>query len=338
MKLLVFAHKPPPHHGQSLMVQALLDALGSDARVAADASAEQTIKCFHVDSRVSDSLEDVGQARAGKVFSLLKHCLHAIWCRFRDGVTDFYYVPAFPRRAPVYRDWIALGLCRPFFRQIIFHWHAVGLAEWLATEARPWERWISRWIYRRPDLSLVLRPFNRADAEAVGSRRIEIVPNGIPDPCPAFEHDVLPRRLARAHARKKLLAGESLTEDERSRAGGDPHVFRVLFLSLCHRGKGLFDTLDAVALANEKLRTSPFRIELVIAGSFWNDAERREFAQRIGQPDLNRGGPLVDYHGFVSGPAKHRLLLESDCLCFPTKMAESFGLVLVEGMAYGLPL
>ena len=32
MKLLVFAHTPPPHHGQSYMVQLMLDGFGGDAR------------------------------------------------------------------------------------------------------------------------------------------------------------------------------------------------------------------------------------------------------------------------------------------------------------------
>ena len=32
MKLLVFAHTPPPHHGQSYMVQLMLEGFGGDAR------------------------------------------------------------------------------------------------------------------------------------------------------------------------------------------------------------------------------------------------------------------------------------------------------------------
>jgi hypothetical protein len=30
MKLLVFAHTPPPHHGQSYMVKLMLDGFGGD--------------------------------------------------------------------------------------------------------------------------------------------------------------------------------------------------------------------------------------------------------------------------------------------------------------------
>jgi glycosyltransferase involved in cell wall biosynthesis len=55
-----------------------------------------------------------------------------------------------------------------------------------------------------------------------------------------------------------------------------------------------------------------------------------------GQPSTQ---PSVTYTGFVNGAAKHRVFTECDCFCFPTYYhAESFGLVLVEAMAFGLPI
>jgi glycosyltransferase involved in cell wall biosynthesis len=343
VKLLVFAHKPPPHHGQSYMVELLLKALGGDARQRMEirrTHVSQTgIDCYHVDARYSTSSVDIGQARWGKVLLAFKFSLEAIWCRFRWGVESLYFVPAFPARAPIYRDWIVLLLCRPFFKRTIYHWHAVGLGEWLAREARPWERWISRRILPKPDLSIVLRPFNRTDAEQLESKRIEVVPNGIPDPCPDFEKEVLPRRLARAEARKKLLAGKTLDAGERLQAGADVNTFRLLFVGTCYSGKGLFDSLEAVALAQQKLSGSSLRVSLTVVGKFWIEAEQAEFERRIRKPDLQVDDqPLVDYRGFVAGADKHRLFIESDCLCFPTRMPESFGLVLVEGMAFGLSL
>src|SRR6185436_17832121 len=55
--------------------------------------------------------------------------------------------------------------------------------------------------------------------------------------------------------------------------------------------------------------------------------------------DLTEPEPAVLYHGFVSGAEKERLFRECDALCFPTYYeAESFGLVLLEAMAFGLPV
>jgi glycosyltransferase involved in cell wall biosynthesis len=372
MKLLVFAHTPPPHHGQSYMVQLMLAGLGGDRRKFHRATSEDLadglpqdprphgIACYHVNARLSKKLEDIGDLRVGKVFLLLGYCLQAIWCRFRYGVTNFYYIPAPGKRSALYRDWMVMLLCRPFFKRIILHWHAAGLAKWLETVVQMRSRALTYQLMKQVDLSIVLSNYNRRDAEKLFSRQIQVVSNGIPDPCPHFESEVLPRRKARFAARQKLLSGEDLTAPELESSGGDPYIFKVLFLAHCTREKGLFDTLDAVALANAKLALSnqPLRMHLTVAGEFLNAAEQREFVERIARPDLELpdmplGGAgsiapevnrlarhsCVTYKGFVSGKEKNQVYAESDCLCFPTYYyAESFGLVLVEALAFGLLL
>jgi glycosyltransferase involved in cell wall biosynthesis len=165
-----------------------------------------------------------------------------------------------------------------------------------------------------------------------------MVNNGVPDPCPDFEEALLPRRNARLEARKRLLAGENIDAELRSAAGDDPHIFKVLFLGYCTRQKGLFDALTGVALANQRLSeaSSPLRVHLTIAGEMTNKKEQREFLDQLQQPGLKT---FVSYIGFVAGEQKKRAFQESDCFCFPTfYYAESFGLVVVEAMAFGLPV
>jgi len=341
VKLLVFAHKPPPHHGQSYMVELLLEAFGGDAGKAVAGARHpgvDGVECYHVDCRFSDGMEDIGRARLGKVFLAFKYCAEAVRLRFRFGARLFFYIPAPPVRAAIYRDWLVMALCRPFFRQRIYFWQAAGLGEWLKS-ARPWERGLTRALLGKPDLSIVLGEYCRTDAVAFGSKQTAVVPNGIPDPCPEFDQQELPARLKRVSTRKAALAAGSP-------AGKPAAWFDVLFLSLCTREKGLFDTLEAVALANAALarKQSPLRIRLTVAGKFWREPERLEFDQRIARPDLNgRTGDspeaVVRYRGFVAGEEKRRLFRESDCLCFPTYyQAESFGIVLIEAMAHGLPV
>ena len=306
MKLLVFAHTPPPHHGQSYMVQLMLAGFGGDHRAARGAWARNAagppsgvgagvapetalgIECYHVNARLSQKLEDIGDFRIGKFLLLLGYSAQAIWCRFRYGVTTLYYIPAPGKRSALYRDWLVMLLCRPFFRRIILHWHAAGLAKWLETVVQLRSRALTYRLMKRVDLSIVLSKFNQADAEKLFSRRIVVVNNGIPDPCPNFTEDVLPRRKGRLAARQKLLAGTELTPADLQASGGDPHLFKVLYLAHCTREKGLFDTLDAVALANRMLAQakSPIVIQLSVAGDFINAAERQEFQQRLAQEDL----------------------------------------------------
>ena len=91
MKLLVFAHTPPPHHGQSYMVQLMLEGFGGDARKKTPgAPAPFGIECYHVNARFSRGLSDIGAFQGGKLFLIFWFCLQAVWLRFRYGVDNYY--------------------------------------------------------------------------------------------------------------------------------------------------------------------------------------------------------------------------------------------------------
>src|SRR5262249_9857180 len=139
-------------------------------------------------------------------------------------------------------DWLVMSICRPFFKQVILHWHAAGLAKWLETTTQIRTRAITFRLMKKVDLSIVLSRYNRADAEKLFPHRIRVVSNGIPDPCPHFDSEVLPRRRARAHFHARLLAGEKPDGHTLAGAAEEPNVIRVLYLAHCVREKGLFDT------------------------------------------------------------------------------------------------
>ena len=339
MKLLVFAHVPPPHHGQSYMVKLMLEGLGGDCRKTQNPTSNirgPEIECYHVNARFSDDMEDIGTFRVGKALLVFRYCVEAVWCRFRYGARAFYYVPAPGKRAALYRDWMVMILCRPFFRDFIHHWHASGLGDWLRAEGNFFERWLTHRLLGGPALGLALAIPGMRDALWFRSGKVEVLANGIPDPYPDFDALVLPRRRGRLAARRALLAGGPLTDAQRAEAGGDPETFRVLYIAHCMREKGLFDALEGVARANATLRAagSLLCLHLTVAGFFPFSDEEEEFKKRLGAPDVLGA---VTYAGFVTGGPKDALLRASDCLCFPTYYhAESFGLVVVEAMAAGM--
>lgn len=344
MKLLVFAHTPPPHHGQSYMVQTMLMAFGGDQRKRRQKSSAPAagngygIACYHVNARFSKGLEDIGKLRVGKMLLILFYCLQAIWCRWRYGVTNFYYVPAPGKSVALHRDWLVMLICRPFFKNVILHWHAAGLAKWLETAVQIRARAITYRAFKQPDLSIVISKYNVADAEKLLSRRICNVDYGIPDPCPDFATTVLPRRQAHFAARAKLLAHETLSPAEIENAGGDPQVVKVLYLAHHMREKGLFAAAEAVVLANRILqeRKSPVQLKLLAAGGFVTDEEKLEFDRLRENPEF---AAAVDCLGFVSGAKKENALRAADLFCFPTRYAaENQPITLIEAMAFGLPI
>ena len=344
MKLLVFAHTPPPHHGQSYMVQLMLAGFGGDCRKGGQPAAGGGpkggfgIECYHVNARLSKKLEDIGDLRLGKFMLLLGYCAQAIWCRFRYGVTNFYYIPAPGKRSALYRDWVVMLICRPFFRRVVLHWHAAGLAKWLEIVMTMRSRSLTYRLMKQVDLSIVLSKYNRADAEKLFSQQVRVVSNGIPDLCPGFATEVLPGRRARFAARKKLLSGATLEAADLRDTGGEPQRVKVLYLAHCTREKGLFDTLSGVALANQRLRSrqASVSLRLQVTGGFVSPDDKAEFEQRMADPAL---AEMVQYLGFVSGEQKNQLLREADMFCFPTYYEnENQPVNLIEAMAFGLPI
>ncbi|SPE60735.1 Glycosyl transferase group 1 (fragment) [Verrucomicrobia bacterium] len=257
--MVVFAHTPPPHHGQSQMVKLLIDGMAGDqpegvarqadsgAGGAQEKNGALGIECYHVNARLSRDLRDIGSARWQKIFLLIGYCAQALWLRVRYAATALYFVPAAPLRASLYRDWVVMLLCRGAFRSTICHWQAVGMGEWLETHAQGWEKRISHALMDKVELAIVLSKFTQADAERFHPRNVGLVPNGIPDPCPDYDTTARPRRACRSSLRRRLLVGERVEQPLPRWAGENPAEVKVLFMAHCSRDKGCSTRLKGFA-------------------------------------------------------------------------------------------
>jgi glycosyltransferase involved in cell wall biosynthesis len=334
MRVLVFAHIPPPLHGQSYMVRLMLENLGN-----AGPDPKQNVTLFHVNARLSDGLEDIGSWRIRKIFRLAGYILQAWWMRWKHSIDAIYYVPAPPaNRGALYRDWLVLFLVFPLFKITLLHWHATGLGQWISEESsagtlRRLEAWITRRLFSGHDLSCVLNEWGRRDIEIFAPRHIAIVANGIPDPCPDTASTILAERQERTRQRTQATAVH-------------PALFELLYLAHATRSKGLFDALDAVALANTRLvqNQNGWRFRLTVAGAFLHREEEDIFRERISRDDLqlNSEGKVISaviYAGHVGPGEKERLLRQSDAMCFASYYPfEGQPVSVIEALAHSLPV
>jgi len=360
MKLLVFAHTPPPHHGQSYMVQLMLEGFGGDQKLpSAVPAAEYGIECYHVNVQLSDDLEDIGSLRGSKLKRLCNACREALQLRKEFGIDTLYYVPAPAKASAIIRDWLVLAALRPFFKKVVLHWHAFGVGFWARSLVEspggegyktcpppilfgifdPFARYLTRLSYRGCDLSIALTDYNVSDAEALAPKQTVVVPNGIPDQCGDRFPLVLERRLARLRDRQEKAIPSS--EGHPQSVSRDAPTFDLLFLSHCTREKGLFVAMDAVETVNQDLvrQRANLRVRMVIAGKFQNESERAEFHRRANSlENVSNHSPFM-YVGHVDSERKAVLLAECDALIFPTFFQpETFGLVMVEALSFGLPV
>lgn len=178
LRILVVGQTPPPHGGQAVMIQALLE--GHYTR----------IRLFHVRMAFSADMDSVGKFALGKVATLFTTMARVAWARIRHRTPVLYYPPSGPNKVPVLRDIALLCATRWLFRRTVFHFHAGGVsgfASQLPAPLRP----LFRLAYRRPDLAIRTAAQNPDDGLALGARRCTVVPNGIAD-----ARGTVPERLA----------------------------------------------------------------------------------------------------------------------------------------------
>jgi len=319
--IVIFAQVPPPEHGQSRMVAALLEELQNS---------EELFEVRHVNARFSKTMDDIGDSSAGKLLLSLRYIAMAWNVRMRMNRPLLYYVPGPVKWSAVLRDWLLLTALRPWFRAVVFHWHAIGQGEWAYGSARlrlpgpgiidQFARLISRLVLKQPDLSVCLTTNSCRDAEAIRSRRIEVVPNGIPDPWPDFDTRVAPMRALRA---QELAASK-------------PNTYKILFLSHGSLEKGVMDAINAVDLLLESTdMTELAGVILTLAGGLQDSVIKpvqERLADMAARHEARFDSRLLD---FISGDEKSACYLNHDVFLAPSHW-ESFGLTVAEAMASGL--
>lgn len=101
---------------------------------------------------------------------------------------------------------------------------------------------------------------------------------------------------------------------------------KILFLGRLGKRKGTYDLIDAC----EILKKEKINFVLVLAG----DGEIEKCKSIIHEKELEKNIKIV---GWISGERKVEYLKESDILTLPSYY-ESFGVALIEGMSYKLPI
>lgn len=103
--------------------------------------------------------------------------------------------------------------------------------------------------------------------------------------------------------------------------------WRVLFASRLFRAKGILTVIEAMSIVQ---RSHP-HFELLVAGDGELAGEARALAQRLQVKNIT-------FLGVVSGARKYAVFRDAHLFCFPTEHGEGFPNVIVEAMAFGLPV
>ena len=290
----------------------------------------ESFEVHHINSKFSNTLEEIGEGSIGKSLLIAKYLAQAVHVRLSAGQAILYYVPGPTKWSAVLRDWILLLVLRRFYSRIVFHWHAIGQGEWAHGSGRlrlSGPRWLDRLarkisarVLGQPLASISVSDNSGKDAAAVASGHRLIIYNGIADPCPDFDERIAPLRLERSL----------------EIASSPNPCFKLLFLSHGTLEKGILDALDCLEGAVRQARPDWF-FRLTFAGGV-SDSIREEFDQKANAlrerwPD--RIGIIEK--GYLTGEDKEECFVDHDIFLSPSHW-ESFGLTVIEAMAYGMPI
>lgn len=303
--VVVAGQTPPPTGGQNVMVQRILEEL----------SVDRGWRTVHLPFYFTPNFQTVRRFRVGKVVEL-----YAVFWRFlglvaRHGRPDILLYPSGgPQTVPVIRDILLLPILCLFSRRVTVQFHAAGIAERLRKKSGLLE-WLLRWAYRRVGGAIVMTDFNRCDPEALGIANIAVIPHRLPDENPEGK---LPDYSAFPNSSSLILPPSSF--------------FTLLYAGHLYDLKGTPQLIEAFGeIASE----FPW-IRLVLMGEFLPPYSEEECRARCRELRIE---DRVEITGVLHGENKASRFQQAHLFIFPSIAPyESFGLVMVEAMMWGLPI
>lgn len=256
----------------------------------------------HLEFGFTRSWSGARAASVAKVVELFRVLARLLRLRLAGPIDCLLYPVGGPHKNPVLRDLALLPFCYLASRNVVLHFHAGGIANSIRTFPTGLGALV-RLVYSRAEGAVSLTQFGREDPESLGIENITVVPNVLDD---EFDETLKPGRRAE---RVQLLYVGHLCEDK-----GTPQLISA-FGDVAAR----HPSVDLVLLGEPIAPFTTADLDSLIESTGVSD--------RVHRP------------GVVSGEDKWRHFGSTDLFVFPSQAPyESFPLVLIEAMMWGLPV
>ncbi len=258
-------------------------------------------KVEHLVFEFTKTFSAARRVAAGKILELLKVIGRILLLRSRGPIDMVIFAPGGPQTVPLIRDLILLPWILLSAKKVMLHFHAGGICDLLQKKSSRLAG-MAAWLYGRADSAVVMNKFSLRDPHACGIREVAVIPHRLQD---NYEVDLA------AQIAKKL---------------------NLLYVGNLHDDKGTSTLLKAFKLL---IKCYP-DAKLELAGEFHPPYDQNIFDMEVTELNV---ADHVKWIGKISGDVKSRAFAKAALLVFPTVApSESFGLVMVEGMMWGLPV
>jgi glycosyltransferase involved in cell wall biosynthesis len=255
---------------------------------------------LHIRMGYSDSVVSAGKFKLSKITHLFHLIRETRLALKQNPGAVLYYPPASPNWIPVLRDILFLCAVRPLAGKTVFHFHSGGVSDFVRRHA--WLKPSAMKAYGGADMAVELGASCPRDGEFFNARQTHIVPNGIDIALPAETQESEIQNL------------------------------KILYVGIHTESKGLFDLLETA----KELKRRGVSFEIRTAGLWYTDREKDRFSRMRKEYGLETDVLTL---GQKTGADLWSLYSWADVFFFPTFYPwETFGIVQLEAMAYGLPV
>ena len=299
-RIVIAGQVPPPFGGQNVMIARLLEDLSR-----CPAASTQALPFFF-----TREFKDARKGGISKFIELVKVIGRLLKLRLQGPIDLLVYPPGGPQNIPLIRDLFLLPWILLFSHKVILHFHAGGIADRLQTGGVV--PTLAAFLYRHCAAAIVMTRFNRRDPEACGMTEIHVIPHQLED-----EYD--PAFITRNPCDNPVLGS-----------------FTFLYMGhLCH-DKGTPQLLQAFAMLLRNRPPDGNVLILELAGEPLPPYSLKQLESAIDHLGLK---DHVRLPGVLHGNAKKAAFGRANLFIFPSIAPyESFGLVMVEAMMWGLPV
>ncbi|NNE92289.1 MAG: glycosyltransferase family 4 protein [Verrucomicrobiales bacterium] len=240
----------------------------------------------------------------GKAIELLRVLGRLMRLRLGGKIDTILYPVGGPHLAPSLRDIAILPFALLCSKKVVLHFRSAGLEHALPKFPLA-VSFLLKKIYRLCGHALVLSEYGKRDPEAAGIRSIHVLPNGTED---------------------RFESGSSF----KTRQAGDP--ITILNAGLLCPDKGTPQLLGAFAAIYTRFPNTRLKLAGAPMAGLTEESIRHE-AGRLGFADS------LELTGVLEGSELMQAYAEADLFVFSTVAPfESFGMVLIEAMMWGLPI
>lgn len=260
--------------------------------------------CHYINPSASDSVDVVGKYNFSKIRNYLSIQFKILRAIIKIKPDICYYTPT-SHSFGIFGNSITIMIMKLCRRKIVLHMHNKGVKKYAKHILA---RLSYKFNFNKVKVILISKELFEDTSEFVKEEDVFFLPNGIP----------------------QTISDDAYNRIKEKRAKSSSSRVRFLFLSNMISDKGIWVLLDAC----KELYQENKDFECHYIGG-WGDTNPDEFNKEIQRRNLEN---IVFVHGPKYGEDKRMYFTNSDVFVFPTFYhGETFGLVLLEAMEYGLP-